>query len=186
MDKPQLSTERTKIALMEFNDAEGIVDFYKQNEEHLAPWDPKKPEGFFTKEYWSERIQSAQNEWLEKKSLRLVIKDKAEMNIVGFMTFSSFERGPFQACRLGYKIHTNCEGKGFMSESLTEAIRYIFEEQNFHRIEANYIPENERSRKLLERLGFKKEGHAEKYLHINGEWRDHILTSLTNSNWRER
>ena len=186
MDKPRLKTERTEISLMEFNDVEGIVEFYRENENHLERWDPKKPEGFFTKEYWSEKVQVAQNEWLEKSSLRLVIRKVETQKIIGFITFSSFERGPFQACRLGYKIHHEVEDKGYMSESLKEATRYLFEEMNFHRIEANYIPDNERSGKLLERLGFVKEGIAKNYLLINGQWQDHILTSLTNHNWSER
>ena len=46
------------------------------------------------------------------------------------------------------------------------------------------MPSNERSARLLHRLGFVIEGHAKKYLLINGQWEDHILTSLTNENWR--
>lgn len=186
MDKPHLTTERTLISLLEFNDVDGIVNFYIENEKHLSSWDPKKPEGFFTREYWLEKVQSAHNEWLEKKALRLIIKQKIDEKIIGFMTFSSFERGPFQACRLGYKIHFENEGKGYMSEALKESIRFVFEDLNIHRIEANYVPSNERSGRVLERIGFKKEGLAENYLHINGEWRDHILTSLTNQYWREQ
>ena len=186
MDKPRLKSERTEISLIEFSDVENIVDFYRENENHLERWDPKKPEGFFTKEYWSKRVLSAQNEWLEKTSLRLVIKLLESQKIIGFMTFSSIERGPFEACRLGYKIHHEIEGKGYMSESLRVAIRFIFEELNLHRIEANYIADNKRSGKLLERLGFVKEGIAKKYLLINGTWQDHILTSLTNHNWSNK
>ena len=73
-----------------------------------------------------------------------------------------------------------------MSESLRVAIRFMFEELNLHRIEANYIADNKRSGKLLERLGFVKEGIAKKYLLINGTWQDHILTSLTNHNWSNK
>ena len=49
---------------------------------------------------------------------------------------------------------------------------------------ANYIPHNERSGRLLRRLGFMVEGYARDYLFINGAWRDHILTALTNPNPR--
>ena len=101
MDKPRLKSERTEISLIEFSDVENIVDFYRENENHLERWDPKKPEGFFTKEYWSKRVLSAQNEWLEKTSLRLVIKLLESQKIIGFMTFSSIERGPLRASSLG-------------------------------------------------------------------------------------
>lgn len=169
---------------MEYNDVDDIVEFYQQNEKHLEPWDPIKPEGFYTKEYWNNRIQFSHNEWLEKRSLRLIIREQINQKVIGFITFSGFERGPFQACRLGYKIHHENEGQGFMSEALKASVQFIFEEQNFHRIEASYITTNERSGRVLERLGFVKEGVAEKYLYINGEWRDHVLTSLTNHEWR--
>jgi ribosomal-protein-alanine N-acetyltransferase len=50
---------------------------------------------------------------------------------------------------------------------------------------ANYLPENRRSARVLEKLGFRKEGEAKHYLYIDGKWRDHILTSLTNPDWKE-
>jgi ribosomal-protein-alanine N-acetyltransferase len=59
----------------------------------------------------------------------------------------------------------------------------MFEQQKLHRIMANYMPSNKRSARLLQKLGFVIEGHAKKYLLINGQWEDHVLTSLTNENW---
>ena len=70
-----------------------------------------------------------------------------------------------------------------MYEALETAIQYMFEQQNLHRIMANYMPSNEKSSALLKRLGFTIEGKAKKYLFINGCWEDHILTSLTNDQW---
>jgi ribosomal-protein-alanine N-acetyltransferase len=52
-----------------------------------------------------------------------------------------------------------------------------------HRITASYLPHNQRSGKLLKRLGFVVEGYAYDYIMINGKWEDHILTSLVNPNW---
>ena len=71
-----------------------------------------------------------------------------------------------------------------MCEALTAAIKYVFEELNLHRIMANYMPANERSAKLLRRLGFTVEGYARDYLRLAGNWRDHILTALTNDSWK--
>jgi [ribosomal protein S5]-alanine N-acetyltransferase len=68
-----------------------------------------------------------------------------------------------------------------MFEALTAAIAFAFDVLRLHRIMANYIPGNERSGKLLRRLGFNMEGYARDYLLIDGEWRDHILTALTNA-----
>ena len=60
---------------------------------------------------------------------------------------------------------------------------YAFSALGMHRVMANYMPENERSGRLLERLGFEREGFARKYLNIDGEWRDHVLTSRINEHW---
>jgi ribosomal-protein-alanine N-acetyltransferase len=71
-----------------------------------------------------------------------------------------------------------------MTEALSISTKYIFQELNLHRIMANYMPHNRRSAKVLKRLGFVVEGYATDYLMINGQWEDHILTSLTNPHWR--
>jgi ribosomal-protein-alanine N-acetyltransferase len=49
---------------------------------------------------------------------------------------------------------------------------------------ANYIPVNERSGRLLRRLGFTVEGYARDYLLIAGKWEDHVLTALANADWK--
>lgn len=70
-----------------------------------------------------------------------------------------------------------------MFESLSVAIPYIFDHIGLHRIMANYIPTNDRSGKLLRKLGFVVEGYARDYLYIAGQWQDHIMTALTNPIW---
>ncbi len=68
-----------------------------------------------------------------------------------------------------------------MYEALTQAIRYMQQHQKCTRIMANYMPHNMRSGHLLTKLGFEREGYAKQYLQINGEWRDHVLTALTDN-----
>jgi ribosomal-protein-alanine N-acetyltransferase len=121
-------------------------------------------------------------EFEEGRAIRFLLffQEDGEGEIIGFCNFSQIFRGPFQACYLGYQIDSAGEGKGFMSEAIKRAIQYMFEEQNLHRIMANYMPSNSRSAKLLQNLGFAIEGKAKNYLLINGQWEDHILTSLTN------
>ena len=69
--------------------------------------------------------------------------------------------------------------KGLMAEALERALRHVFEELELHRVEANYQPTNERSGRLLRRLGFVVEGYSRDYLFIDGAWRDHVRTALT-------
>jgi ribosomal-protein-alanine N-acetyltransferase len=103
---------------------------------------------------------------------------RTEPLVIGFVNFNAFQRGPFQACLLGYSLDEHHQGKGVMFEALERAIAHVFGELKLHRIMANYLPDNARSGKLLERLGFVREGYARNYVHIDGRWRDHVLTSL--------
>lgn len=66
------------------------------------------------------------------------------------------------------------------TEALKAAIRYIFEEWKLHRIEANIIPRNAASIRVIEKLGFEREGYCRKYLKINGIWEDHYSYALLN------
>ena len=113
----------------------------------------------------------------------MISKESSNDGVIGICNFTQIFRGPFQACYLGYNISAGHEGKGLMSEALKKAIQYMFEKQKIHRIMANYMPSNEKSARLLSKLGFTIEGFAKDYLFINGKWEDHTLTSLINQQW---
>jgi len=178
-----LKTNRLILRLPTEADHEKFKDFDERNMEHLSPW--RSANGESKKDHNTQLIQWEQ-EFKEGKSIRflLFLKDDPEGEIIGFCNFSQIFRGSFQACYLGYHIDKDFEGKGFMSEAVAKAIEYMFEQQKLHRIMANYMPSNKKSAQLLQKLGFVVEGHAKKYLLINGQWEDHILTSLTNQNWQ--
>jgi [ribosomal protein S5]-alanine N-acetyltransferase len=183
-DKRQilLNTPRLILRLPNENDITQFQAFDERNRGHMSPW--RSATGKQEKDLKDQLIEWEQ-EFKEGKSIRflLFLKEDPEGGIIGFCNFSQIFRGPFQACYLGYHIDAAFQGKGLMSEAVTKATKYMFEIQNLHRIMANYMPSNERSARLLHKLGFVIEGHAKQYLLINGQWEDHILTSLTNENW---
>jgi ribosomal-protein-alanine N-acetyltransferase len=113
-------------------------------------------------------------------ALRLYLADDPE-RMVGDVSLTNIARGPFQACYLGYRLDRQSEGRGLMSEALKAVIAHAFGALKLHRIMANYVPTNERSARVLRRLGFVVEGYARDYLFLEGRWKDHCLTSLTNS-----
>lgn len=176
-----IKTDRLILRLPNEADSIQFQAFEERNIRHLSPW---KSTGETKKDYKTQLIQWEQ-EFKEGKSIRflLFLKNNPEGEIIGFCNFSQIFRGPFQACYLGYHIDAAFQGKGLMSEAVAKATEYMFETQNLHRIMANYMPSNEKSARLLHKLGFVIEGSAKKYLLINGHWEDHILTSLTNENW---
>jgi ribosomal-protein-alanine N-acetyltransferase len=180
---PLIETERLLLTLPPPEDAARVIRYYEENREHLDPWSPDAPPDFYTEEYWRERLQKARADFQQGQSMMFFIfkRDEPHGRVVGICNFSGFIRGPFQACYLGYGIDYRDEGHGLMHEALVGAIKYAFDELRLHRIMANYVPTNERSGLLLRRLGFTVEGYARDYLVIAGQWRDHVLTSLTNA-----
>src|SRR5690606_19759106 len=100
--------------------------------------------------------------------------------IIGEVSLSQVIYGPFRSCYLSYIQDGRESGSGYASEAVRAIVEYAFEELKLHRIEANIMPRNESSIKLVERLGFKCEGLAERYLQINGKWEDHLHYVLLN------
>jgi len=64
------------------------------------------------------------------------------------------------------------------------ALRHAFRPLKLHRVEANIQPENVASIRLVERLGFRREGFSPRYLKIGGRWRDHVRYALLAEEWR--
>lgn len=182
---PKITSERLILRLPQLTDIPEIIKYFIENESHLSPFDPKKPEGFYTEEFWQKRIPQHIEDFLADKQLRFYLFEiKNDREVIGSMEFSQISRGPFQACYLGYGISKKHEGQGLMFEALQTAVKYMFDDMSLHRIMANHLVSNERSAKLLKRLGFEKECVAKDYLHINGKWQDHVLNSLHNTNWQ--
>lgn len=183
-DFPVIKTKRLLLMLPGVEAAPRVVAYVKENEEHFAPWTPPVPVGYYTESYWRERLASARSEFKRGQSLRLIFFERQhpDERVIGDCGFTEIIRGPFQACFLGYKLDRRAVGQGLMYEALEAAIAYAFDDLKLHRIMANYMPANERSGRLLRRLGFNVEGYARDYLFIAGGWRDHILTALDNPN----
>lgn len=179
-----LKTERLILKEPESSDTGAVVDYYFRNKDYLTPFEPIRPKNFYTTYYWENRIKDIQELSANDQHLCfLYLNHENKKRVIGVVNFSSIIRGAFQACYLGYSIDEKEQGKGKMTEGLKAAIDYMFKDKNIHRIMANCMTDNLASIKVLEKLGFEKEGTAKEYLHINGEWQDHIMTSLINPNW---
>ena len=182
---PVIAPARLLLRMAEVRDAPEIVRYFSQNRAHLAGSRPRMLPEFFTDEFWRSQAHAALGEFRTDRSLRLFLFEKPDArHVVGNVNFVQFQRGAAHFCTLGYGIAAEYEGRGMMREALEAGISHVFDELNMHRIQANYVPWNRRSGGLLRRLGFTVEGYARDYLYLDGEWQDHVLTSLTNPNWR--
>lgn len=172
------STERTDVHLLDSEYAENLQLYLVNNRTHLAQYEPLRDDKYFALGNIQNRIVDFLNDYQEKRSLLLVVTLKNDKKIIGSINFTNFVYGVFQACYLGFSLDYASQGKGLMYESLDSSIEYVRMNYGIHRIMANHLPDNLRSSNTLRRLGFKKEGHAQSYLKINGVWQDHILNSL--------
>jgi len=109
-----------------------------------------------------------------------------EGRFVGEITLSSIQRGPLQSAFVGYWIDESVAGRGLMPEAVVTLLQYSFESLRLHRIEINIIPRNAASRRVVEKLGIRFEGIAERYLEIDGAWEDHARYAITVEEWNDR
>ena len=178
----EIETERAILVILPAEDASLMLTFYHQNDKHLAPWEAERSKDFFTLNKWIKTTHNNQQLYQAGTDLKFSALNKSRTEILGTCNFSNIVHGVFQACHLGYSIAEKHQGQGLMSEIVHAGIQYMFNNIGLHRIMANYVPANNRSEKLLTRLGFEQEGLAKSYLKINGQWQDHILTSKINLN----
>jgi ribosomal-protein-alanine N-acetyltransferase len=178
-----LVTDRLELTLLEPADAPRVADYVRRNHDHLAPWEPPRPVGFEDPAFWEAQLELNRAEMEAGTALRLFLVGRGggrRAPVLGSCNFFNVVRGAFQACHLGYSLDEGQQGRGLMTEACRAGLDFVFDAWNLHRVMANYRPTNEPSGRLLRRLGFVVEGYARDYLFIDGAWRDHILTSLTN------
>lgn len=178
---PTLNTPRLIVEHMAPGHAGALAEFFRRNERHLAPWDPPRPAGIMERDFWQAECERAVEDHDNGAVVRWVVCLRDDPHrVIGRVNYTQIARGPFQSCMLGYAIDAAHEGRGLMHEALEATIGHAFTAVRLHRIQANYVPDNHRSGRLLERLGFAREGMAKNYLYINGAWRDHVLTARLN------
>lgn len=175
-----LETDRTRLTVLHERDAEAIAIYYRENAIHLDPWEPARPEGFHNARTWRLRARKAQLDAQNGHSLRMVARMKVTSGFIGVCNFTNIQRGVAQSCDLGYSIAKSSEGHGLMQEIVSAGCQHMFQQQRLKRIAAACLPQNARSRSLLERLEFEEIGRARAYLKINGVWRDHDLWQKLN------
>jgi len=179
-----LDTERLQLSIPDAGKASAALDYYRRNREHLAPWDPPPPDGFFSLNYWEDRLTRGLAEFYEGRSARFFVSLRQEpQRIVGSVNLTNIVRGAFHAANVGYSFDGELQGRGYMTEALKEVVRFGFMRLGLHRLMAAYIPHNEGSGRVLQKVGFEREGYAKEYLYIAGAWQDHILTAMTNTDF---
>ena len=104
--------------------------------------------------------------------------------LVGVVDLSEIVRGGFQSAYMGYFAFAPHAGRGLMRAGLAQVIQHAFETMGLHRLEANIQPGNESSIRLVQGLGFSKEGYSKRYLKVGGAWVDHERWAILAEDWK--
>jgi ribosomal-protein-alanine N-acetyltransferase len=170
---PEFESERLMFRKILLNDAKDLL-LIRSNDDVMRFMDVIRFESIADAE---KMIRSVEESYNKEDGINWAIIEKHSNSFVGYFGF--FRIIP-EHCRaeIGYALKPECWGKGYMYETINRMVRFGFDEMKIHSIEANVNPLNERSKKVLERIGFKKEAYFRENYLFNGEFLDSIIYSL--------
>lgn len=154
----------------------------ESSSDFLRPWEPEWPKNGLGYGFFCGMLRRQWREWRQDKAYAFLIflrKGEGIGPLAGGITLSDVQRGIGQKATLGYWIGRPYAGQGLMTEAAGLICDFAFDALKLHRLEANCLPHNEPSIRLLRRFGFREEGRAQSYLQINGVWQDHLLWGKT-------
>ncbi|MCV2489586.1 GNAT family N-acetyltransferase [Geodermatophilus sp. YIM 151500] len=149
------------------------------NEQWLAPWEPTAPAPWAARHtpaaFRAMRRAAAQR---ARAGTSLPFAVRVEGRLAGQVTVDNIVRGALRSGHLGYWIDRAVTGRGLASLAVALVCDHAFGRAGLHRLQADIRPENLASQRLVERLGFRREGLLRRYLDIDGDWRDHYTYAL--------
>ncbi|BBF44654.1 ribosomal-protein-S5p-alanine acetyltransferase [Lachnospiraceae bacterium KM106-2] len=177
----EYNTEHLLLKPLNEHYARSVLAFYQNNREYFEPWEPARPDSFYTVSYQSKVLNYEYKEMLEGRFLRFYIFHRQEpLKIIGSICFQNILKGPYQNCSIGYKIDHDYVRNHYGQEAVACAISAMFHEHHMHRIEAYISANNTASIKFINKLGFTKEGTALSFAKINDQWLDFEQYALIN------
>jgi ribosomal-protein-alanine N-acetyltransferase len=182
----RLEDGATAIRPTALDDCDEQLRLRRANREHTKPWDPTRDESFYTVAGQRLELELDQRAWAAGTAFAFAVLAADERDrLIGRVALANVVRGPWQNATLGYWIDRDAVGRGHASRAVRLALGYAFDHVGLHRVQPAIIPRNSASRRVAEKVGFRHEGRALRYLKINGVWEDHDIFALTAEDWRE-
>jgi [ribosomal protein S5]-alanine N-acetyltransferase len=168
--EPRPLTPDVELRIASLDDAAALADAYTRSWDHLAPWEPARPESWFTPAGQREKLTTL----LERHKNGLVVPFLLVEGdrVVGAITLNELVPGPFRNADLGYWLAADAVGRGLMTRAVEAVAGIADTELKLHRIAASTLTNNAASQRVLQRTGFIQYGFAPTYLHIGGVWQD--------------
>lgn len=148
-----------------------------RNADWLRPWEATSPDPVTeAAPTYGAMVRRLQTEARQGRSMPFVVEFGGRL--VGQLTVGGIAWGSLRGAHIGYWVDQRVAGRGIIPTAVAMATDHCFA-MGLHRVEINIRPENTASRRVVEKLGFRPEGLRPAYLHIDGDWRDHLSFSLT-------
>ena len=176
----RLQEGRVGLRPPRLRDATSWSSLRLRNEAWLAPWEPTSNEPWAVRHSvasWPSALGSLRR--LARAGVLLPFMLTYDDELVGQLTVNNVVRGALRSAQIGYWVDEGHANRGITTTALAMATDHCFGPVGLHRVEVDIRPENVRSRRVAEKLGFREEGLYVRYLDIDGGWRDHVSYALT-------
>ncbi len=172
---PSLRTGGIGIRPIRLRDARAIERELIEGRSWMREWEATSPRGtagFDTRG----SIRALQQSARSGQGLPFVIEVDGE--VAGQLNVTAISYGSLSSATIGYWIAERYAGRGATPTAVALATDHCFEALGLHRMEICIRPENAKSLRVVEKLGFRYEGLKRRYIHIDGDWRDHFCFGL--------
>lgn len=161
------------------DDTDEFLSLRVRNRTFFEPYEPQTTDVDFTRASIRRQLETAMEEDRAGASYSFGIFDRTDGAMAGRIRLSNVFRGVWRNANVGYYVDQERGGRGIATEALRLVCRFAITDAELHRVQAGVMPDNERSIRVLEKAGLRREGLALRYLLINGAWRDHYLYAIT-------
>ncbi len=169
---PILTHDNIKLRVAKLRDSKELERIILGNRDWLRPWEatnPHAPNSFDVKA----QLRGLLRQLNDESGMPFVIEVQGKLQ--GQLNVANVMYGSVSSAVLGYWVSPEVAGRGVMPTAVALVTDYLMDQVGLHRVEINIRPENLASLRVIQKLGFRYEGLKQRYIHINGDWRDHYV-----------
>lgn len=163
------------------SDEEQFTRVVRLSREAWAPWTPAPDLSLTEADRFKREVNRGSLTARAGTHLRLAAFDR-EQRLVGLFALNEIVRGVFLSAYASWQVAADRMGQGLGTEAVSALVEIAFHPQEglgLHRVQANIMPANSASLRVAEKVGFRREGVAKRYLRIAGSWEDHVMLAVT-------
>ena len=184
----RLDSARLVLRPLTDDDFAAWSEVRRRNEDWLVPWEPLRapymPDPARERSAYVARCRARERESMNDAAYPFGIFVDGRLS--GEINLNNIVRGALQTATIGYWIDRRQAGHGYVAEAVAVVLAHAFDRLDLHRVEICIVPRNSNSKRVVEKIGLRFEGTAERYLQIAGVWEDHLRYAITSEEWRER